>query len=207
MILYLGYSTIADAMRARTLWSMPRNNVPIAAVFTAFCVCKLALLITERALKTVRLGIRQPTPDEQADIVSQAFLLWLLPLFSIGKKNQKLTSETLPDIELKLTRPGDVPVEGQEGGESDGGSSLGKPSIFHYLFATRGWLLMSPILPRLAYTGFTYTQPFLVQRATEYMSESSGPNTYKVGGGLIAAYTIVYVGIAVRNHLLPMRFS
>jgi ATP-binding cassette, subfamily C (CFTR/MRP), member 1 len=206
MILYLSFSILADAMRARTLWSMPRNNVPTAAVFTAFCVCKLPLLIAERARKTVRSGVRQPTPDEHADIVSQAFLWWLLPLFSLGKKNQTLTSETLPDIEPRLTRPGGVLAEGQEEGESDGGS-LGQPSIFHYLFAMRGWLLMSPIPPRLAYTGFIFTQPFLVQRATEYMSESSGPNTYKVGGGLIAAYMIVYVGIAVRNRLLPTCFA
>lgn len=205
MILYLGFSTVADAMRARTLWSMPRNNIPIAAVFTAFCVCKFALLIAERARKTVRLGIRQPTPDERADIMSQAFLWWLLPLFSLGKKNQTLTSETLPDIEFKLARPGDV-VEGQGEGKS-GGSSSSDPSIFRYIFATRGLLLISPILPRLAFTGFTYTQPFLVQRATEYMSELSGPNTYKIGGGLIAAYMIVYVGIAVRNRLLRTRFA
>jgi len=206
MLLYLGFSTLADAMRARTLWSMPRNNVPIAAVFTACCVCKLVLLIVEHGRKTVRSGIRKPTPDEQGDIVSQAFLWWLIPLFSLGRKKPKLTFETLPDFEPKLTRPGDVLVEGH-GGESDGGSSLSEPSIFHHLFAARGWLLMSPILPRLAYTGFMYAQPFLVQRATDYMSEPSGHNTYKVGGGLIAAYVIVYVGVAVRNRLLHTRFA
>jgi hypothetical protein len=59
-------------------------------------------------------------------------------------------------------------------------------------------MLISPFIPRLAYIGFTFAQPFLVHRATEYMSEPAGPNIYKIGGGLIGAYAIVYVGIAVR---------
>ena len=206
MLLYLGFSILADALRIRTLWSMPSNNVPIAAVTTGFCVCKFALLIVEHLRKTVQSGTRQPTPDEQADIVSQAFVWWLIPVLKRGRKNPKLTSETLPDIEFKLTHPGDVLVEGKRE-ESESGSRLSEVSIFHHLFAARGWLLMSPILPRLAYTAFIYAQPFLVQRATEYMSEPSGPNTYKIGGGLIAAYVIVYLGIGVRNHLPRTLFA
>lgn len=58
--------------------------------------------------------------------------------------------------------------------------------------------MLGAIPPRLCLMSFTYAQPFLVQRATEYMSEPFGSNTYKAGGGLVAAYFIVYVGIAVR---------
>ncbi|RDL36338.1 Uncharacterized protein BP5553_05690 [Venustampulla echinocandica] len=189
MLLYLGFSTPVDAMRARTLWSMPRDNIPVASVFTAMCVCKLVLLFLEGGRKTMQPGIHQPTPDEQAGIVSRAFLWWLVPLFSLGRKTSPLTSKALPDIEPQLTRP----CEGQ----GDDGGSLSKPSIFHHLFAVRGWLLMSAIPPRLCYTGFLFAQPFLVERATEFMSEPLNPNTYKVGAGLISAYAIVYSGIAV----------
>ena len=195
IILYLAYSFLADVARTRTQWSMPHNNFPAAAISTACCILKLALVIVEQRWKTVRPGIRKPTPDEQADIVSQAFLWWLLPLFKLGKKMPRLTSEMLPDVDATLTGPCKVVGEGKEGGE------MSKPSIFHHLFTTRRPLLIGPILPRLAFTGFTYAQPFLVERATTYMTEPSGPNTHKVGGGLIAAYVIVYVGIAVRDDL------
>ncbi|KAI5468185.1 P-loop containing nucleoside triphosphate hydrolase protein [Mariannaea sp. PMI_226] len=199
LLLYLSYSILADAMRARTLWSMPDNNTLVAAVLAACCVCKLALLIIEHQHKAVRPGIRQPTPDERADILSQAFLWWLVPLFGLSKKTPKLTLETLPDIEPELTGPGKQ-GKGQEE-DFDSRRTLKGPSVFHHLFAVRGWLLMSPILPRLAYTGFMYAQPFLVQRATDYMSEPSALNTNKVGGSLIAAYLIVYTGIAVTQAL------
>ncbi|ETS86320.1 hypothetical protein PFICI_00148 [Pestalotiopsis fici W106-1] len=193
LLLYLGYSIPVDAMRARTLWSMPRDVVPVAAVFTTFVVCKLVVLVLERARKVIRVGSRQPTPDERADIVSRGFLWWLLPMFSLGKKKLPLTAEALPDIEPKLTRPGDIRVE--DDGDDD--ERLSKLSIFHHLFAVRGWLLMSAIPPRLCYTGFLFAQPFLVQRATEFMFEPFDSNTYKIGGSLIAAYVVVYVGIGV----------
>lgn len=187
MLLYLGYSTPADAMRARTLWSMPRDNAPIAAVFTACCVCKFVLLILEGWPKTVRPGVPRPTADERADIVARAFLWWLLPLFARARKKPALTVAVLPEIELELTRAANI------------NDALRTPSIFRHLLAVRGWLLASAILPRLCYTGLLYTQPFLVQRATEFVSAPRDTNTYKIGGGLIAAYAIVYVGIAVRT--------
>lgn len=195
LVLYLGYSVLADVVRARTQWSMPRINFPVAAISTTCCLCKAFLLILEHRRKTVRAGLRKPTPDEQADIVSQAFLWWLLPLFKLGKKMPRLTSEMLPDVDPILTGP----CKAVDGGK---GEEISEPSIFHHLFATRRSLLIGPILPRLTYTGFMYAQPFLVERATIYMSESSGPNTYRIGGGLIAAYLVVYVGIAVSNNLL-----
>lgn len=195
LLVYLGYSILADVARARTLWGMPRSNLPVAAVFTICCVCKLMLLILEQRRKTVRAGIRKPTPDEQADILSHAFLWWLLPLFSLGKKMARLTSEVLPEVDPTLTGPCQVVVEGK-------GGNLSGPSIFHHLFATRRSLLIGSILPRLGYTGFMYAQPFLVERASTYTSEPSGPNTYRIGGGLIAAYVVVYVGIAVRKSLV-----
>ncbi|KAI0124124.1 P-loop containing nucleoside triphosphate hydrolase protein [Xylariales sp. AK1849] len=197
LILYFGFSTVADALRARTLWSMPRDNAPVAAILTAFCACKFVLFVLERGRKMVRSGIRQPTTDEQADIVSRLFLWWLLPLFRLGKVKPTLTPETLPDIELRLTIAGDV-RPGAESSEASGdGSDLSKSSIFVHLFAVRGWLLLSGIPPRLCYMGFLFAQPFLVQRATDWLSAPLDANTYKAGGGLIAAYLIVYVGLGI----------
>ncbi|KAM0343557.1 hypothetical protein ACHAPU_008452 [Fusarium lateritium] len=191
LLLYLSFSTIADSLRARTLWGITDNTSPLAAVWSAFCGCKLALLVIECQRKTVRPEVRQPSREEQANILSQLFLWWLIPLFRLGLKSPLLTSETLPEIEPELTRPGenDKHVAGHGG--------LKGPSIFHHMFAVRGWLLLSPVFPRLLYTGFMYTQPFLVQRATDYMSGPTDENTSKVGGGLIGAYLIVYTGIGV----------
>jgi hypothetical protein len=200
LLLYLGFSAPADALRARTLWSMPRENHPVAIVLTAFCACKIALFLAERGWKAMRSPTaRQPTPDERADILSRVFIWWLVPLFRLGRKTPELTSEGLPDIEFKLTHPGDFDREIK--GQDDESSVLLKPSIFRHLFAVRGWLLLSGIPPRLCYTGFTFAQPFLVQKATDFLETPRDNNTYKAGGGLIGAYLIVYLGIAVRSGL------
>lgn len=202
LLLYLGYSTIADALRARTLWSILDNHIA-AAVFTLCCACKFGILVAERWRKSVRADRNQPTPDEQADIISRAFLWWIVPLFRMGRKKAALplTSEKLPDVERKLVRPIVVALES----EGQGPRGLKGPSIFHDMFSGRGWMLLSPVVPRLAYIGFTFAQPFLVHRATAYMSEPAGPNIYKIGGGLIGAYAIVYVGIAVSMSVLNPR--
>ncbi|RDW86484.1 uncharacterized protein DSM5745_03126 [Aspergillus mulundensis] len=184
LLLYLLYSTVADALRARTLWSMADDNAAASAVFTVICVCKFVLLVAERGRKSVRPDIRKPSPDEEADIFSRAFLWWMLPLFIRVrlKSASPLTTETLPGVESDMLRPISVGDE--------------RPTVFHHLWDARKWLLLTPIIPRLACIGFTFSQPFLVYRATVFMFEPDGPNIKKVGGGLIGAYAVVYVGIA-----------
>ncbi|KAH8660626.1 ABC transporter [Xylariales sp. PMI_506] len=184
MLLYLSYSTPADTMRTRTLWSMPRENQPVAAILACSCVCKFVLLILESRPKVVRPKVQTPTADERANIVSQAFIWWLVPLFVRARKSA-LTMALLPEIDPKLTRAVD-----------EGNDVLCGQSVFQHLLIVRGRLLASAIFPQLCYTGLLYAQPFLVQRATEFMTAPRGVNTNKIGGGLIAAYAIVYVGIA-----------
>lgn len=60
---------------------------------------------------------------------------------------------------------------------------------------------MAGILPRLGYTVFTFAQPFLVERVLNFMTEPEHVNSDNYARGLIAAYAIVYVGIAVGSQL------
>jgi Na+/proline symporter len=60
------------------------------------------------------------------------------------------------------------------------------------------WDILAGVIPRLAYTGFSFAQPFLVQRVLDFLSEAEGPNSHTEAYYLIAAYGIVYVGLAVR---------
>lgn len=62
---------------------------------------------------------------------------------------------------------------------------------------------MAGILPRLGYTVFTFAQPFLVERVLDFMTEPEHVNSDNYARGLIAAYAIVYVGIAVGQKLPP----
>lgn len=57
---------------------------------------------------------------------------------------------------------------------------------------------MEGVLPRLAFTGFSFAQPFLVERVLHFMTEPEHVNSDNYARGLVAAYAIVYIGLAVR---------
>lgn len=64
--------------------------------------------------------------------------------------------------------------------------------ILHYK-----WQILAAMPARLAYTAFTLAQPFLVQRVLDYTASPPDGTDDNTGYGLIAAYGLVYVGIAV----------
>ncbi|KAK4185835.1 P-loop containing nucleoside triphosphate hydrolase protein [Podospora australis] len=178
------------------------NNVVVAAIQTTIAALKLVILILELCPKDTQPGIRQPTPDERASIISRMLIWWLLPLLRLGQQKTALTPDILPSIEHKLTRAGDAKSSEDDKEKSNtrgrGESSddvLVKPSIFGHIWAVRGWLVLSAIPPRLAYTGFLFAQPFLIHKATNWLATPLDDNTYRIGGGLIGAYAIVYVGL------------
>ena len=52
--------------------------------------------------------------------------------------------------------------------------------------------------PRLCLIGFNFCQPFLINRAVTFSQQAVTTETTNVGYGLIGAYILVFVGIAVR---------
>jgi ATP-binding cassette subfamily C (CFTR/MRP) protein 1 len=59
--------------------------------------------------------------------------------------------------------------------------------------------LLSPVIPRLALTAFKYSQPLLIQRLLDYLDEPANSDTKNIGYGLIGAYALVYLGLAVSS--------
>uniref|UniRef100_A0A0D2Y6P3 ABC transporter domain-containing protein n=1 Tax=Fusarium oxysporum (strain Fo5176) TaxID=660025 RepID=A0A0D2Y6P3_FUSOF len=60
---------------------------------------------------------------------------------------------------------------------------------------------LAPIFPRLCYLALTFAQPFLVRRAIDYISKPKTDGSKERGDGLIAAYALVYYGIAFVSSL------
>lgn len=53
-----------------------------------------------------------------------------------------------------------------------------------------------PIIPRLALLALTFCQPLLLRRLLDYLKHSD-VESKNIGYGLIGAYFVVYVGLAV----------
>lgn len=58
-------------------------------------------------------------------------------------------------------------------------------------------VLLTAVLPRLCFTAFTFTQPFLIDAVVKYLQTVSENHNRKDGYGLLGAYIIVYVGLGV----------
>ena len=75
------------------------------------------------------------------------------------------------------------------------------------LFSTTLRVLKRPLLaaafPRLCLIGFSFAQPFLIHRAILFSSSPDTPGNRNVGYGLIGAYVLVYIGIAVSLSFAP----
>ena len=61
------------------------------------------------------------------------------------------------------------------------------------------WPILAVVPPRLCLMAFNFCQPFLINRAVTFSQQSTSAQTANIGYGLIGAYVLVYVGIAVRS--------
>ncbi|RBA18274.1 hypothetical protein FPRO05_10569 [Fusarium proliferatum] len=69
------------------------------------------------------------------------------------------------------------------------------------IFFSHTYEFLAPIFPRLCYLSLTFAQPFLVRRAIDYISKPKTEGSGERGDGLIAAYALVYYGIAFVSSL------
>ena len=70
--------------------------------------------------------------------------------------------------------------------------------LFITLTTLKGALL-SPVPARLCLIGFNYSQPFLVTRVINFVSQPKTSSSKNTGYGLIGATALIYVGLAVSD--------
>jgi ATP-binding cassette subfamily C (CFTR/MRP) protein 1 len=76
----------------------------------------------------------------------------------------------------------------------------GNPKLLPVLFKALKWHAVMPILPRLTQVAFTLCQPLLLRRLLNYLANRKDQESSSIGYGLIGAYAIVYIGMAVSAH-------
>lgn len=193
--LFLALTVLLDIARLRTLWLVSADRAAAGIVLAAFCV-KVVLMCLEAVEKRHLLPAAsdKPSPETASGIFTRLSFSWVNTLFAQGFRNI-LAVDSLMDIDNDLLDSSDPQVLKTRWERTDRHSkyALLRTFCWHYRSA-----ILAGVPPKLAYVGFEFAQPFLIQRVLDFLD-----GAYELGErrstayGLIGAYAIVYIGIAV----------
>ncbi|KAM0563460.1 hypothetical protein ACHAPJ_001181 [Fusarium lateritium] len=170
----------------------------IPAVFTAAFALKAILVVLEGWSKAPYLvaGAGLHSPEITAGLYARAVYAWVTPLLMTGFR--------------KLLRPMDLFELDEDMGAAglidrfwkhwhDQKVPARKHRLISCCFTTLRWSIIAVILPRLALLAFTICQPLILNRLLLFLDDAS--QSINIGYGLIAAYGLVYSGIAISQAL------
>ncbi|KAK4133595.1 P-loop containing nucleoside triphosphate hydrolase protein [Trichocladium antarcticum] len=191
---YLFASLLCDIAHARTLWLRAADylNHVIAYISVAAVVVKGVILVLEALDKRrfLRSGYQHYPPEATSSIYSRSFFWWLNPLFRLGY-GRELVVDDLFVLDKHLQ------ASYCYARFRATCTTVGNKSLLLASYGVLKWSVLQTILPRALLTLFTYCQPFLLNHAIRLSQEPITEKTTQRGYGLIGAYLLVYVGIAV----------
>ncbi|UNI21624.1 hypothetical protein JDV02_007600 [Purpureocillium takamizusanense] len=218
---FLLVSLLLDAALLRTLWLLsPRSVVgpAVRPVFTACFAVKAALLGLEAVGKARHLLPSSSSsssssnggaaaaavglgPEQTAGIYARAVLAWVAPLLRTGFR-RLLRPDDLFVLDEQMTAAHLSErfrsVWAARGPDAGSNASRKHRLVASCLLALR-WPLAAVVAPRLVQLAFTICQPLVLNRLLLFLNDEAQPD--RVGYGLIGAYGLVYVGIAVSQAL------
>lgn len=192
---YLLLSSVFDAVQTRTIWLVD-SNISLAAILTTSLAIKICLLVLESVEKGKYLTSkwRERSPEETSGILNQSLLLWLRRILSQGSK-QIIAMKDLYVLDKGLKSSPLSEVFWKEWSADP--TTRTARSVLPVLLKSLKWQFLAPVLPRLAQTGFTICQPFLLVKLLGYLQAKPSTAAEAQGYGLIGAYGLVYFGIAI----------
>ncbi|KAJ6002742.1 P-loop containing nucleoside triphosphate hydrolase protein [Penicillium sp. IBT 35674x] len=198
LCLFHGFALILDLPRLRTLSLLPDNRT-VTIIFAVSLLFRAGVVILEAIEK--RSLLKKPflgcAIETTSGIFNRSLYLWVSGLLWKGSRTT-LTVENLPilDDDIKGASNPETLLDKWKKANKYGRNALLWTFMKHYK-----WEFFGGILPRMAFTGFLFAQPFLVQRVLDFMTEPEHVNSSNYARGLVAAYGIVYLGIAVTQNV------
>ncbi|KAF5858476.1 hypothetical protein ETB97_004361 [Aspergillus alliaceus] len=183
--------------RLRTLWAI-KGLQAVAAMSIVSAILSLLLLGFEMAEKKHILsasGSAMP-PETWVGAFNRGLFWWLNPLLLAGSKKTLTLNDLFPMQKTMVPEPAVVDQFSRLWDRYEAQDQW--QSLVGPLLNTLKWDLLAGVIPRLAQIGFTFAQPYLI-RSTVTLLITQGTNARSRGLGLIAAYTIVYVGQGISS--------
>jgi ABC-type multidrug transport system fused ATPase/permease subunit len=197
---YLFLTLLLDAAQARTLFlsSDDKPELTYSSIFSATIALKVGILLLEAKRKSrwVSWDEEEHSPEETSGIFSLGVFFWLNKIFLEGYKKV---------LTIKDLYPLDSSLNGQSLHEDfsrnmDYSKLRGdRFGLVKVLMRTLKVPLLLPIAPRLALLGFTFCQPFFIERLLDHLSKPEVEDS--AGYGLIGASILIYSGIAISTAL------
>jgi ATP-binding cassette subfamily C (CFTR/MRP) protein 1 len=216
---YLLFTVLFDITRSRT-YSLRPDLDTIATVFTSRVAMKLILAIIEARSKRKLLlpQFKDCPPEAMSGPYKRALFWWLNALFKKGY-SESLTVDDLFLLDKHLQSDYLLHLLGSawDRGKLNHSSlcyarrlnltlpivrRAGPYSLFTTTLLRLKWPVLAVLPPRICLIAFNFCQPFLINRAVTFSQEPVTSRTTNIGYGLIGAYVLVFVGIAVRIKLL-----
>ncbi|KAL7934474.1 P-loop containing nucleoside triphosphate hydrolase protein [Trichoderma chlorosporum] len=196
--LYLSLSSLLNIARTRTLWLLAAGS-PVPILMTVNLSLTLFALLLESIEERKRLS--SGSPEEFNGVWARISFSWLMPLLKSGY-DKVLSQDDLPNLDTRLQSR---LLRRQLITTWSKYDTKARHSLLKASFRTHLSTLPSAMIPRLCVTAFTFAQPFLVETTIKFVGdENADPNH---GKGLIGAWALVYLGIALSRSLYKYETS
>ncbi|GAM84988.1 hypothetical protein ANO11243_029910 [Dothideomycetidae sp. 11243] len=194
LTLYFVTCIAFDIIRTRTLWIVS-GGTAVASTFTVGLVLRLLFALLESRPKTRALQRQylRESPEARTSLINRLFFWWVNPLLWTGFK-RILDPGHLFNLDRHISSSHLFHVSAQRLNDTDLSKSY---AVLLLCLREYKWTFLAGVLPRLALTGFTFAQPFLVTRFLSYESNRDARDAGATGTWLIVAYAGVYIGIAI----------
>ncbi|OHE96342.1 hypothetical protein CORC01_08414 [Colletotrichum orchidophilum] len=193
---FLVLSTIFDAVRLRTLW-VKSVGTPIVSLSTAAFALKFALLVQEEASKRRWIidDASEYSSEETAGLFNRVGFHWLNSLLRKGYSSP-LSIAKLPVIDRQLLSDSLWDRVGQKWKASP---KQGNNALLGVIFSALKWPILAPVPAYMILIGLQLAQPFMISTIMAYLASpiDHTEDQRNIGYGLIGAYGLVYICIAV----------
>ncbi|KAL7947355.1 P-loop containing nucleoside triphosphate hydrolase protein [Trichoderma barbatum] len=196
--LYLSISSILNIARTRTLWLLAAGS-PVPILMTLNLSLTLFALILESIEERKRLS--NGSPEEFSGIWSRISFSWLIPLLKTGY-DKVLSQEDLPNLDTRLQSR---LLRHQLITTWSKYDPKARHSLVKACFRTHLSTFPSAVFPRLCFAAFTFAQPFLVETTINFVGDENADDSH--GKGLVGAWALVYLGIALSRSLYAYETS
>ncbi|KAL7760511.1 hypothetical protein ACKLNR_010601 [Fusarium oxysporum f. sp. zingiberi] len=194
---YLFLTLLFDIAQSRTLFLLSESTPEItySAVFTTSLAVKIIILFLETKSKNkwITWDRDEHSPEETSSIFSLGVLSWLNSIFLQGYRSTLSMNDLYPlDVALHSKQLHDRFLANMDYSKLKGDSY----GLVKVLVKTLLVPLLLPIPLRLALLGFTFCQPFFIEKLLDHLSRPE--IEANVGYGFIGAAILIYLEIFSR---------